>query len=150
MMPMSSIPAKKLATEHFFEQVADECQHEDAYDEYHDEAQHGGELLARTEPSAYRPAEAHGEEDAQHESRDAARLYDEAFAPSGHGGDEEQDEQYDVERIHVVSFAMGLCHESSKKIATFNAVWNGRGFTGRVPAGGIPPFAGLRACRTFI
>ena len=35
--------------EHFFEQVADECQHEDAYDEYHDEAQHGGELLARTE-----------------------------------------------------------------------------------------------------
>ena len=28
--------------EHFFEQVADECQHEDAYDEYHDEAQHGG------------------------------------------------------------------------------------------------------------
>ena len=66
------------------------------------------------------------------------------------GGDEEQDEQYDVERIHVVSFAMGLCHESSKKIATFNAVWNGRGFTGRVPAGGIPPFAGLRACRTFI
>lgn len=99
----------------FFEQVADECQHEDAYDEYHDEAQHGGELLARTEPSAYRPAEAHGEEDAQHESRDAARLYDDAFAPSGHGGDEEQDEQYDVERIHVVSFAMGLCHESSKK-----------------------------------
>src|SRR5699024_7207374 len=95
----SSYPVDDAETgeaEHLFEQVADEGEHEDADDEYRGEAQHGGQIFARSEPVACRPAETHGEENAQHEPRDAARLYDDALPPPRDGGDQEQNQQYDV------------------------------------------------------